>query len=328
MDAGLFDVLHDAADVDLVAVAERVDVDLDRILQETVDQHRVFGRQFSGAGDVALQRLVVVDDLHSATAQHVGRPNQHRISDLGGDPPGLRERRRHAVPRGRQPRRRQQVAERAAVLGQIDRLRRGADDRNACVGEPLRQPERRLPAELHDHPDHTRTAGAGQLLGVEHLQDVLERQRLEVQPVGGVIVGGHRLGVAVDHHGLKTGLRQRRCGVYAAVVEFDALADPVGSRAEDQHLGLLGLRRHLGLGRRVELVAAVVVRRLGLELRGAGVHGLVHRVDAEPPAQRAHAVLAGQFRSQRGDLAVRQAVVLAAAQQVGVEHGGVAHLMS
>ena len=39
-----------------------------------------------------------------------------------------------------------------------------------------------------------------------HLEDVLERQRLEVQPVGGVVVGGHRLGVAVDHHGLETGL--------------------------------------------------------------------------------------------------------------------------
>ena len=310
MDAGLFDVLHDAADVDLVAVAQRVDVDLDRVLEEAVDQHRVFGRELGGAGDVALQRLVVVDDLHAAPAQHVGRPHQHRIADVGGDPAGLRERGRHAVPRRRQPRRGQQVAERAAVLGQIDGLRRGADDRNPCVGEPLRQPERGLAAELHDDAHHARPAGAGLLLGVEHLQDVLERQRLEVQPVGGVVVGGHRLRVAVDHHGLETRLRQRGCRVHAAVVEFDALADPVGSRTQDQHLGLLGLRRHLGLGGRVELVAAVVVRRLGLELRGAGVHGLVHRVDAEPPPQRAHTVLAGQFRSQRGDLAVRQPLCL------------------
>ena len=283
MNASLFDVLHDAADVDLVAVAERVDVDLDGVLQEAVHQHRVFGRELRGAGDVALQRLVVVDDLHAATAEHVGRPNQHRISDVGGDPPGLRERRRHAVARRRQPRRRQQVTERAAILGQIDGLGRGADDRNAFVGEPLRQPQRSLAAELHDDTHHSRAARAGELLGVEYLQDVLERQRLEVEPVGGVVVGGHRLRIAIDHHRLETDLRQGRCGVHTAVVEFDALADPVRSRAQDQHLGLLGLRGHLGFGGRVELVAAVVVRRLGLELRGAGVHRLVHRMDAESP---------------------------------------------
>ena len=35
--AGLLDVLHDAADPDLVAVAERVDVDLGRVLEEAVE---------------------------------------------------------------------------------------------------------------------------------------------------------------------------------------------------------------------------------------------------------------------------------------------------
>ena len=40
VDAGLFDVLHDAADVELGAVVERVDVDLDRVVEEAVDQQR------------------------------------------------------------------------------------------------------------------------------------------------------------------------------------------------------------------------------------------------------------------------------------------------
>ena len=43
VDAGLLDVLHDPADVDLGAVAQRVDVDLDRVLEEAVDEHRVLG---------------------------------------------------------------------------------------------------------------------------------------------------------------------------------------------------------------------------------------------------------------------------------------------
>ena len=38
VDAGLLDVLHDGGDVRLLAVAERVDVDLDRVLEEAVDE--------------------------------------------------------------------------------------------------------------------------------------------------------------------------------------------------------------------------------------------------------------------------------------------------
>ena len=38
MDAGLLDVLHDRGDVRLGPVAERVDVDLDRVLEEPVDE--------------------------------------------------------------------------------------------------------------------------------------------------------------------------------------------------------------------------------------------------------------------------------------------------
>ena len=43
VDAGFFDVLHDAADDDVLAVAHRVDIRLERILQETVEQHRMLG---------------------------------------------------------------------------------------------------------------------------------------------------------------------------------------------------------------------------------------------------------------------------------------------
>jgi hypothetical protein len=81
-------------------------------------------------------------------------------------------------------------------------------------------------------------ATAGLLLGVHDLEHVLQRERLEVQPVGGVVVGGHGLGVAVDHHGLVAGGRQRQAGVHAGVVELDALADAVGTAARIRTAGL------------------------------------------------------------------------------------------
>jgi hypothetical protein len=149
----------------------------------------------------------------------------------------------------------------------------------------LGQSQRGLAAELHDDSHHARASGRRLGLGTEYFEDVLEGQRLEIQPVGGVVVGGYRFGVAVDHHGFKTHLRQRGCRVHTAVVEFDALADPVRPGAQDQHLGLLGLRGHLGLGGWVEFIAAVVVGRLGLELRRTGVHRFVHRMDVQPLAQ-------------------------------------------
>ena len=71
------------------------------------------------------------------------------------------------------------------------------------------------------------------LLGLEHVGHVLGRQRFEVEPVRGVVVGRHRLGVAVDHDGLVAGVAQGHGGVDAAVVELDPLPDAVGARAED-----------------------------------------------------------------------------------------------
>ena len=77
----------------------------------------------------------------------------------------------------------------------------------------------------------TPAIGPGLPLGVDDLEHVLERERLEVQPAGGVVVGGDRLGVAVDHHRVEAGVAQREAGVHAGVVELDALADPVRARS-------------------------------------------------------------------------------------------------
>ena len=107
------------------------------------------------------------------------------------------------------------------------------------------------------------------LLGLEHVGHVLGGQRLEVQPVRGVVVRGDRLGVAVDHHRLVAGGPQGERGVHAAVVELDALADPVGARPQDDHPGP-GRAAHLVL----VLGGRVVVRGVGLELGAAGVDRL------------------------------------------------------
>ena len=92
--------------------------------------------------------------------------------------------------------------------------------------------ERGLPAELDDHADQL----AVRLLDAEDLEHVLGGQRLEIEPVGRVVIGRHRLRVAVDHDRLEAGLGQREAGVAAAIIELDPLPDPVGPAAEDDDL--------------------------------------------------------------------------------------------
>ena len=85
MDARLLDVLHDPGDVDRIAVAERVDVDLDRVLEEAVEQQRVLLVGLHVLVEVGPQVLGRVTDLHRPAAEHVARPYEQREADLGGD---------------------------------------------------------------------------------------------------------------------------------------------------------------------------------------------------------------------------------------------------
>ncbi len=223
--------------------------------------------------------------------------------------------RRRAVLRRRQPGPGEDPAECAALLGEVDRLRARADDRDAGVLEPPGEPERGLPAELDDNADDL----AGPLLGVHDLEDVLEGERLEVEPVARVVVGRHRLGVAVDHDGLEPCVAQGERGVHARVVELDALTDPVRTRAEDDHLAPAG-RGDLVL----LVVGRVVVRRRRGELGRARVDRLVDRPDAERVPDPADDVLG--HAAQPAELGVGEPVPLGLPEQLGGERLGVRDL--
>jgi hypothetical protein len=126
----------------------------------------------------------------------------------------------------------QEFLEAVAVLGKVDHVGRGAEDRDAGLFQRVGQFQRGLAAELHDDADKL----ARLLFGAQDLEHVLGGQRFEIQPVRGVVVGRDGLGVAVDHDGFIAGVAQREGGVAAAIVELDALADAVRPAAEDDDL--------------------------------------------------------------------------------------------
>jgi hypothetical protein len=304
---GFLDVLHHRTDDDLAgAVAQRVDVDLDRVLQEPVDERGPLRGEATlpteaprsrELGHREVERGVVVDDLHRPAAEHVRRAHEDRVADVAGD--GTR-----AGGVGRGPAGRVRDAEAAAeaeearaVLGEVDRSRARAEHAQPSRLERVRQLQRRLPPERDDDPLDT-ACGASE--GIADVADVLDREGLEEETIAGVVVGRHGLGIAVDHHRLVARGRERERGVHAAVVELHALADPVGPAAEDDDGGSLE-RRDLVL----VLVGAVVVRRPGSELRGTGVDRL--RARAHTVLEPCGAYRVGSDAPEVRELAVAEA---------------------
>ena len=114
-----------------VRVGDRVDVELERVLEEPVDQDRVLRRDVDGVAHVAIERRLFVDDRHAAPAEHVRRSDDHREADRRGDLACLVAGGRGAAGRLVDSEARQQRREPLAVLGQIDRVGGRADHRHA-----------------------------------------------------------------------------------------------------------------------------------------------------------------------------------------------------
>ena len=76
---------------------------------------------------------------------------------------------------------------------------------------------------MHNH--------APRVFGAHDFEHVFQRERLEIEAVGSVEIGGHGFGVAIDHNGFKARFAQRQSGVHAAIIKLDALADAVGAAA-------------------------------------------------------------------------------------------------
>jgi hypothetical protein len=188
VDAGFLDMLHDAADDDVSGgVGDGVDVELERIFEELVDQHRMFGRHVHRLRHVAIERADVVHDGHPASAEHVRRPDHDWKADRGRGVARFLPRRGGAAGRLRDLHARQQRGEPFSILREVDRIGRGAQNRHAGVLQRQRQLQRCLAPELHQ----TRHGSARRPLRFNDRHHVLERERLEVEAIRRVVVGRH-----------------------------------------------------------------------------------------------------------------------------------------
>ena len=128
---------------------------------------------------------------------------------------------------------------------------------------------------MHDHADG--------FLHRHHFQHVFQRQRLEVQAIGSVIVGRYRLGIAVDHDGLVAVFTHRQRGMHAAIVKFDTLTDAVRPAPQHHDFFVAGRLRLAFF-----LVGRIHIGGVGGKLGSAGIHALEHRAHAQRMAVSAH----------------------------------------
>ena len=291
VDAGALDVLHDAGNEDVGAVADGVDLDL-LARDIAVDQNRAVLVDLDRRLEVAAQCGLVGDDLHRAAAEDVARAHQHRIADAGSGGDAVLDVGYRTAHRLRDLQLLHDLLEGVAVFGALDGGTVGADQLDAALLERLSQVDGRLPAQRGDDTDR--------LLEADDVHDVLDGQRLEVELVRGGVVGGDRLGVVVDDDGLIAVFADGGDSVDGRIVELDALADADRPGAEHDDF------RPVAGGRLVlVLIGRVEVRNVALDLGGAGVDHLVDGEEVLTAADGPDLVL--RHAPQTGDILVREA---------------------
>ena len=100
MNAGALDVLHNARNQDILAVADRIDLNLDT-LNVLVDQNRVLLRIAVDDADVLVDIVVRNRDAHTCAAEHIGGAHQHRVAEAVGNLLCLLRRKDRAARRAR-----------------------------------------------------------------------------------------------------------------------------------------------------------------------------------------------------------------------------------
>ena len=269
MDAGPLDMLHDAGNQYVLPVGDYVHLQLGagHVL---VHQHRVLNAAGEDAAHILLCLGPGAGDGHVLPADHVGGPQQHRVAQglrrfqglrQSVDAPALGPADAEALQNG---------VKAGPVLRHVNAVGRGAQNVDAQVIQILGELDGGLTAEGHHHADG--------LLHPEDIAHILGAQRLKVQAVGGVIVGGDSLRVVVDDDHVIAQFPQGPHAVDAAVVKLDALADADGAGAQHHHHRPPAAGKGGGFAGFIE--GGVEIRGLGVKLGSAGIHHFIAHVQA------------------------------------------------
>ena len=138
MDAGPLDVLEQARDEDVGPVGHRVDVDLDA-LEVAVDPDRSVGIDDGGHGQLADEVAGAVGEVDGQPADDERRPDDDRVADPVGQRQGLLDAVGHPALGLRDAEPVEQGREPGPLLGLVDRLEIGPEERDPGGGQRARR---------------------------------------------------------------------------------------------------------------------------------------------------------------------------------------------
>ena len=213
---------------------------------------------------------IVIGNDHVLAAQHIGRPEQNRVSQaIGGCKRFFRGKHRFSG-RARDFALLQQFVEPLAVFGGIDAVRAGAEDIDAQFRQMPCQLDGRLAAKLHHH--------APRFFHRQNGFHILGGQRVEIEAVGGIKVGGNGFGVVVCNDRFASAFLERAHTVHGAIVELDPLPDADGAGAEHEDLLFIVLPfADIDLRFVFFVPCRVEIWRFCIVFRRAGIHHLIYR---------------------------------------------------
>ena len=264
MNTGFFNVFHDHANHGRLAVGNAIDVDLDCVFQKTIDQDGAIRRYFNCARHVSAEIRLIINELHRAAAENKARSDQNWITNLACDLYRFVRVHGRTTRRLTQSKLVQHRCEKFSIFRGLDALRLRAENRNAGRFQSVREVERRLSAELHHH-------AFGPLLLI-YIENVLQRERLEIEFVARVVIGRNRFRIRVHHDRFEPELAQRERGVHAAVIELDSLADAIWSASKNHYFTFPAFAPLV-----LVAVSGIIIRRISFELRRTGIDQAIRR---------------------------------------------------
>ena len=219
-------MLHNTGDQYVLPVGDHIHFQLNSG-QILIDQHRIFDPAGQNALHIGNRLLLRTGNGHVLPTDDIRRPEQYRIAQCFRRPDRFLHASDRAAAGTADSELFQQPVKPFPVFRDIDGLRAGAENRNSVLSQGSGQPDGGLPSEGHHHADG--------LFHVDNPHHILRGQRLKIQTVRGIIVGGYGLGIIVDDDRVIPHLLQRPDTVNGAVVKFNALPDADGPAAQHHH---------------------------------------------------------------------------------------------
>jgi hypothetical protein len=314
------EVLHVAdGDAGARGVAHHLVLQLAPAVQRALHQHLADGRGGEAAEHDLGVLVLGLAEAAAGAAQGEGGAHHQRQSLALLEGAGLGQRGHRRRHRHRLADVDEQLLEQLAVLGGLDGGERRAQQAHAVPLQHARVVER--DGEVQPRLAAERGQQAVGLLGLDDALQHRHGERLDVDRVGGLVVGHDRRRVAVDQDDADALLAQRLAGLGAGVVELGGLADDDGAAADDQDAPRLlgrhrcrGGRGHLSR-RRVGRDAQSSRRRSGSRVRGGAgrnvfaAHRGAHRqelVEHRPAVLRSRRALGVVLHREGGQAAVAQ----------------------